>query len=57
MSFVGQVFNSALKKHIPVYISESGDGFIRLTGVISQSAKTAALAKVSERFENGTLFK
>ncbi|KAF2786081.1 hypothetical protein K505DRAFT_368534 [Melanomma pulvis-pyrius CBS 109.77] len=57
MSLIGQVFNKALSKSISVYITESGDGFKRLTGAIGQDVKEAALAKVKERFENGTLFK
>lgn len=57
MSLIGQVFNKTLSKTISVYIAESGEGFKRLTGAIGQDVKEAALAKVKERFENGTLFK
>ncbi len=57
MSLIGQVFNKALSKSISVYISESGEGFRRLTGTIGEDIGAAALAKVKERFENGTLFK
>ncbi|KAI9756596.1 MAG: hypothetical protein M4579_003774 [Chaenotheca gracillima] len=61
MSLIGQVFNKALSKSISVYITESGDGFKRLTGAIGQDVKEAALVKVKESFENGfengTLFK
>jgi hypothetical protein len=57
MSFIGYAFNKVLQRNIPVYISESGPGFKRFTGIISQNVKSAALAKVKERFENGTLFR
>jgi len=57
MPYIGKVFNKATSKSIDVLISESGDGFKRLTGAISQDAKNAALAKVKERFESGSLFK
>lgn len=57
MSLIGQVFNRVLQKHIPVYISESGEGFIRITSAISQNVKDAALTKIKLPFENGTLFK
>ncbi|KAF2452534.1 hypothetical protein BDY21DRAFT_260342, partial [Lineolata rhizophorae] len=50
-------FNSAASKTIDVVISESGPGFKRLTGAISQDIKDAALAKAKERFESGNLFK
>ncbi|OCL03993.1 hypothetical protein AOQ84DRAFT_417442, partial [Glonium stellatum] len=51
------VFNKALNKNISVYLSESGDGYKRLTGAIGAGVKSAALSKVKERFENGSLFK
>ncbi|KAF2672886.1 hypothetical protein BT63DRAFT_450912 [Microthyrium microscopicum] len=57
MSLISQVFNKALSKSISVYITESGDSFKRLTSAIGQDVKEAALAKVKERFKNGTLFK
>jgi hypothetical protein len=57
MSLIGQVFNRAVSKNISVYISESGDGYMRLTGAISQRLKNRALAVVKDRFENGTVFK
>ncbi|KAL1882885.1 hypothetical protein Daus18300_000523 [Diaporthe australafricana] len=34
MSLIGQVFNKALQKNISVYISESGEGYKRLTSAI-----------------------
>lgn len=46
-----------VRKNISVYISDSGHGFRRLSGAIGQEIKDAALLKVKERFENGTLFK
>lgn len=57
MSLIGHVFNKALQKNIPVYIAESGPGFIRITSAICQNVKDSALALLKERFENGTLFK
>ncbi|KAL8755989.1 MAG: hypothetical protein Q9184_004637 [Pyrenodesmia sp. 2 TL-2023] len=57
MSQIGHVLNKALNKQIPVVIAESGDGFKRLTGVIDSAIKNNALAKVKERFENGSMFK
>ena len=56
MPLIGQVFNKALKKNISVYLSESGDGYKRLSGVIGAGVKSAALSKVKDRFENGSLF-
>ncbi|KAK0635307.1 hypothetical protein B0T17DRAFT_612196 [Bombardia bombarda] len=51
-------YHLALKfKNIAVLIAESGDGYRRLTDAISESVKIAALAKVKERFEGGSLFK
>ncbi|PYH46600.1 uncharacterized protein BP01DRAFT_18024 [Aspergillus saccharolyticus JOP 1030-1] len=55
--FIGNVFNKALQKAIPVYIAESGEGYKRLTGVIAESVKNAALAKIKAPFEEGRLFK
>lgn len=57
MSLIGQVFNKALQKNISVYISESGEGYKRLTGAIGATVKSAALSKVRERFEDGSLFR
>ncbi len=57
MSYVGKVFNKATSRSIDVLISESGEGFKRLTGPISQEVKDAAFAKVKERFESGGMFK
>ena len=57
MSFIGQIFNKALRKNISVYISESGEGFKRITDAISTEVKSTALSKVKDRFESGRLFK
>jgi hypothetical protein len=57
MSLIGKVFNRDLRKDIPLYIAEYGDGYKRLVGAISQDAKDAALQKIKERFESGALFK
>ncbi|PSN63616.1 hypothetical protein BS50DRAFT_678881 [Corynespora cassiicola Philippines] len=51
------VFNKATSKSIDDLISDSGEGFKRLTGAIGQDVKNAAFAKVKERFESGSLFK
>lgn len=56
MSSIGNVLNKATGKTIPVYLNTSGQGFIRPTGAISQSAKNLALAKVKAAFEDGKLF-
>lgn len=57
MSRIGQVFNKVLQKNIPVFLAESGEGYKRLTGVLGEDVKQAALAKIKEPFENGDLFK
>lgn len=57
MALIGHVFNRVLNKYIPVYIAESGNGFIRLTAYIDQKVKDAAFATVKAPFENGKLFK
>jgi hypothetical protein len=53
---LGKVYNKATAKYIDVFISETGAGFMRLTGAISQDVKDAAFALVKERVENGVLF-
>ncbi|KAK2764425.1 hypothetical protein FQN54_009119 [Arachnomyces sp. PD_36] len=57
MSRIGYVFNKVLQKNIPVVLVESGEGYKRLTGVIGEEIKQAALAKIRGPFENGDLFK
>ncbi|KAF4770775.1 hypothetical protein HAV15_012832 [Penicillium sp. str.  len=57
MSLIGQVFNKILNKSIPVYIANSGNGYIRYPALIDQAVKEAALAKVKAPFESGKLFK
>ena len=56
MSLIGQIFNKALQKSIPVYIATVGNGYIRITSAISEEVKEAALSTIKQRFENGTLF-
>ncbi|RAK84362.1 hypothetical protein BO79DRAFT_158484 [Aspergillus costaricaensis CBS 115574] len=56
MSLIGHVFNRSLQRNIPVYLSETDPGFTRLTTVIDQNVKFAALALLKERFESGSLF-
>lgn len=57
MSLIGQVFNKIFNKSIPVYIANSGNGYIRYPALIDQAVKEAALAKVKAPFESGKLFK
>ena len=57
MSFLGNVFNKAAGKSIPVYLTTSGPTFWRPTGTISQAAKDLAFAKTKAAFEAGSLFK
>lgn len=57
MSRIGQVFNKVLQKDIPVFLTESGEGYKRLTGIIGEDVKQAALAKIKGPFESGDLFK
>ena len=56
MSLIGRVSNKALGKNISVYISESGEGFKRVTGAISTKVKETAFSIVKDRFESGKLF-
>lgn len=55
MAFIGYAFNGYLNKNMAVYLSETGDGYKRLTGAIGDSVKSAAFAKVEERIGNGSL--
>ncbi|OJD12622.1 hypothetical protein ACJ73_09320 [Blastomyces percursus] len=55
-TLLGYVFNKALSKSIPVYITESGPSFKRLTGAIDTQVRNLALSKIKAAFEGGKLF-
>ncbi|ODH35394.1 hypothetical protein ACO22_02917 [Paracoccidioides brasiliensis] len=56
-SLLDYVFNKALSKSIPVYITESGSGFKRLTGATdTQVRRNLALSETKAAFEGGKLF-
>jgi hypothetical protein len=57
MSVLGNVFNKATGKIIPVYLTTSGRTFWRPTRIISQKAKNTAFEKTKAAFESGNLFK
>ncbi|MCJ1223415.1 hypothetical protein MMC12_000056 [Toensbergia leucococca] len=56
MSLLGSVFNKALGRSINVYLAKEGSGYIRLTDVIDDAVKRAALNKTMAAFESGKLF-
>lgn len=53
---IGEVFNLALKKNIPVYLPTLWNGILRVPEVFDSTVKTAALATVKTSFESGKLF-
>jgi hypothetical protein len=56
ISLLGTVYYKVLGRSINVYLAEGGTGFKRLPGVLDQTAKDAALARVKAAFEAGKLF-
>lgn len=57
MSFLGNVFNKAAGKSIPVYLATSSQTFWRPTRIISQKVKNLAFTKTKAAFKSGNLFK
>ncbi|CAI7645474.1 unnamed protein product [Penicillium glandicola] len=54
---IGEVFNKALNKKIPVYLPTIWNDIKRLPEVVDPAVKAAALTTVKIPFENGKLFK